>query len=91
MWGYIEQFASWLKELLLYLPKKWWADLLDALASVIQSLPVPDFVYQAANAFASTPPMVVFFANKFAVPEGIAMMLVALTARFVLRRIPLIG
>lgn len=91
MWSYIEKFAEWLKDLMLYLPKKWWADMLDALAAIIQALPVPDFVYQAANAFSATPPMIVFFANKFAVPEGIAMMLAALIARFILRRIPLIG
>ncbi len=91
MWSYIEKFAEWLKDLLLYLPKKWWADMLDALAGFLESLPVPDFVIQAQQSMSGIPSTVLFFAGKFAIAEGVAMILAALLARFLLRRIPLIG
>ena len=91
MWSYIEKFAEWLKDLFLYLPKKLWADLMDSLAGFVEALPVPDFVYQAQNAMGGIPSTVLFFAGKFAIAEGVAMILAALIARFMLRRIPLIG
>lgn len=91
MWSYIEKFAEWLKELLLWIPRTIWAELLDALAGVIEAIGVPQFITQAQVAFQGIPTTMIFFATKLAIPEGIAMMLVALTARFVLRRIPFIG
>jgi len=91
MWSYIEKFAEWLKDLLLYLPRKLWAELLDSFASMIEALGVPAFIQQAQSAFDGIPPVMIFFATKFAVPEGVAMLLAALVLRFLLRRIPLIG
>lgn len=91
MWDYVEKFAAWLKDIFLWLPKKLWADMLDVLAGVIDSIGVPSFITQAGNAFRSIPPEFIFFATKLAIPEGIAMMLAALVARFILRRIPFIG
>lgn len=91
MWSYIEKFAEWLKDLFLWLPRKLWAELLDSLAALVESMQVPAFIQQAQSAFDGIPSSVVFFATIFAIPEGIAMMLAALVLRFLLRRIPLIG
>lgn len=91
MWSYIEKFAEWLKDLFLWLPRKLWAELLDSLASLVESMGVPAFMQQAQSAFDGIPPSMIFFATKFAVPEGVAMLLAALVLRFLLRRIPLIG
>lgn len=87
----LSDFAEWLKDLLLWLPLKVWEMLLDGLATVLESIPVPDFVSTASGAFSSIPGNVLFFANFFALGEGIAMVLSAYAVRFLIRRIPLIG
>lgn len=87
----LSDFANWLKDVLLWVPRKLWAELLDGLASLLTAIPTPDFVIQAQNAFGDIPANVVFFATKFAVPEGIAMALAAYGIRFLIRRIPIIG
>ncbi len=87
----LSKFAQWLLDALLWVPLKIWELILDGLASVIESMPVPDFVSTASNAFGSIPSNVLFFANFFALGEGIAMILAAYGIRFLIRRIPLIG
>ncbi|MCY1531069.1 hypothetical protein D9M68_662820 [compost metagenome] len=82
---------DWWLELILWLPKKIWALLLDGLASAIEALPVPAFIAQADSFFGNIPPSIVYFFDLFAVGEGLAMIVAALLARFLLRRIPLIG
>lgn len=87
----LSDFAQWLKDVLLWVPRKLWSELLDGLAALLTAIPTPDFVIQAQNAFGGLPASVVFFATKFAVPECIAMALAAYAIRFLIRRIPLIG
>ncbi|MCY1371033.1 hypothetical protein D9M68_896980 [compost metagenome] len=87
----ITEILEWILEMVLWLPKKIWSLLLDGLASVIESLPVPDFVASAGNFFGNIPGSVVYFFQFFAVGEGLAMIATALVLRFALRRIPLIG
>lgn len=84
-------FAEWLKEVLLWVPRKLWAELLDGLAAILSAIPVPDFVITAQSAFAGLPSGVVFFANKFAVPEILGMVIAAYVIRFLIRRIPVVG
>ncbi len=82
---------DWLLEIILWAPKKLWSLLLDGLASVIEALPVPDFVASAGSFFGNIPPGVIYFFQFFAIGEGLAMIALALVLRFALRRIPLIG
>lgn len=89
--GWIVEFTDWLLETLLWLPRELFKLIMDALASVIEAIPVPDFVSEAAGAFGSIPGNVLFFAHYFAVSEGIAFVLSAYLIRFLIRRIPLIG
>lgn len=91
MADYLSDFAEWLKELLLWIPRKLWAELLDGLAAMLTAIPVPDFVTQAQAAFSGIPSSVIFFATKFAVPEAVGMALAAYGLRFLIRRIPFIG
>ena len=86
-----QKLLDWSKELLLWIPRKIWEEMLDAFASIVEAIPVPDFVNQAATSFSSISGNVLFFAQKFAVGEGIAMILAAYALRFIIRRIPLIG
>lgn len=85
------EFTQWLFDLLEFLPRKIFSDILDALASVVEKIPVPDFFITAQGAFGSIPSSVLFFANKFALGEGVAMILAAYLIRFTIRRIPIIG
>lgn len=87
----MDDLLQFLKDVLLWVPRKLWAEMLDGLASLLESIPVPDFVLQAQDAFAGIGGNVLFFAQKLAVGEGITMILAALVLRFLLRRIPLIG
>jgi len=91
MLDYLEAFAQWLKDLLLWLPLKLWEMLLDGLASVIEALPVPDFLAAAQGLFSGVGGNVLYVLGLFAVPEGIGMIISALILRFIIRRIPLIG
>lgn len=73
------------------LPAWIFSKIADAIVSFFDSLPVPDFFTQAASAFGSVPPEVVYFAETFHVGAGVTMVLGAYLLRFILRRIPLIG
>lgn len=85
------KFTEWLLEAMMYIPRKVWELMLDGFATVLESIPVPDFVNTAGSAFGSIPANVLFFANFFALGEGITMILSAYVLRFIIRRIPLIG
>jgi hypothetical protein len=85
------EILDWIKDFFLWIPRKLWAELLDSFATFFESLPVPDFIIEASAAFAGISGNVLFFAQKFAVGEGIALVLGAYILRFLLRRIPLIG
>lgn len=87
----MSEILQWLLDLWLWLPRQLFAWLLDALAALVESIPVPDFVSQASAALSSIGGNVLFFAEKFAVPEGVAMVLSAYVLRFLIRRIPFIG
>ncbi len=82
---------EWILELVAWIPKAIWASLLDALASMIEVLPVPDFILDAGVFFGNLPTTVVYFLQFFAVAEGFGFIMGALILRFILRRIPFIG
>lgn len=68
-----------------------WAQLLGALIAVLNVIPVPSWLSGAPNVIGSVPAGVAFFLQAFEVPSGLAIVLGALTIRFFIRRIPLIG
>lgn len=84
-------FLEWLLKLVDWIPKAIWEGILNALASLLESLPVPGFIAQAGGFFGNLPSSVVYFFQFFAVAEGIGFILSALLLRFLLRRIPFIG
>lgn len=82
---------EWLKEFFQWVFMWLWQQILEGLLAVLNAIPVPDFVNQAQGAFASLSGNILFFANKFALGEGIVMVLAAYGIRFLIRRIPIIG
>lgn len=87
----LESFAQWLLDIFLWVPRKVWDGLLDGLAGVIEAIPPPDFMNAIAGYAAAVPSGVVWGLEMFAFAEGMGMIAAALLARFLLRRIPLIG
>lgn len=91
MADYLEQALQFIFDLLLWIPKKVWGLLLDGFATVIEAIPVPDFVANISGYFGAISPNIIFFAKLLAIPEGIAMYTTAMLLRFVIRRLPVIG
>lgn len=87
----VEGFTQWVVDLVKTAARWLWQSLLDAVAAVIEAIPVPDFVSDAGQFFSQIPPEVAAFWGYFAVSEGLAMILTAYGLRFLIRRIPLIG
>lgn len=87
----LDDFAQWLKDTLLWMAKKLWADMLEAGKDLINAIPVPDFVNTASGYMNGIPSSILWTLNMFAVSEGIVMIGGALILRFLVRRIPLFG
>lgn len=88
MWNAI---LGWIKDLLLWIPRELFSLFVDGIAGMVDSIPVPDFLGQAANLWAYIPAGVWWFLGAFIVPQGIALLFTSGSARFLLRRIPFIG
>lgn len=88
---FLEEILVWLKDLLLWLPRKLTELVLDGLAFVIEAIPVPQFLQNASGYLAGIPPEVVFFLDGFMFAEGVTIIVSAFVLRFVIRRIPIVG
>ena len=87
----LTDFANWLGEKLKELIDWVLSGILNALASIIELIPVPAFFTDASSAFASIPSEIVFFMGPLELGYGIGVVLSAYTLRFIIRRIPLFG
>lgn len=88
---FFEEWLQWLYDFVLWLPRKLWQELLEALNNLIHYIPVPDFFADAGTAMASIPSGVAFFAQVGQFNYGLTVVITALTIRFLIRRIPLVG
>ena len=88
---WINDALQWISDFFSTLPLLLWQQLLEGLAAIIQAIPVPSFVTQAASAFSSMPPQVVFVLDALQFDLGLPMVLAAYGLRFLIRRIPIIG
>lgn len=88
---WLKDFAEWLLDALLFVPRWVWNELLDALAALVEAIPAPDAVASWTANAGSLPANVVWFLELLQFRAGLAMVISALVARWILRRIPLIG
>lgn len=88
---HLSSFSEWLLDVLLYVPEKVWELLLDGLAAVIEAIPAPTFLAALNARLGLLPSSAIYLADIFALQEGIILVIGALIARFILRRIPIIG
>jgi len=91
MFQWVTDALEWLWQVLLYIPKWIVQSILEALANVINSIPVPDFVSSAPGLFLQVPAGVWWFASVAQLDVGIPMVFGAYALRFLIRRIPIIG
>lgn len=88
---WLTDFAQWLLDALLWIPRWLWSEVLQALSALINSIPVPDSLGVWTSSIGSLPANVIWFLDLLQFRAGLAMVISALIARWVLRRIPLIG
>lgn len=84
-------FMGWLVDELKLICLGVWESILGAIASLIELIPVPQFMQDLAEASYTFPPSMIYFIDLFQVPFGAAVITSAYAARFLLRRIPFIG
>jgi hypothetical protein len=89
--GVVSDFAKWLLDALLYVPKWIWQELLKALAAVITAIPVPTWFQTFSTGMAGFTSQAVWWLDLIQFKVGLTMIAAALLARFLLRRVPLIG
>ena len=80
---------AWLRDELQAFGLWIWDSVLSGLASVVESIPVPDFLQNVE--IHTLPPAVSWAASAFQLDLGLAIIVSAYTARFILRRIPGVG
>ena len=80
---------GWLVEEFKALALWLYESILMGFSSLIDSIPVPDFLLNMGSF--QLPPAISYFASPFQIEWGIAIVVSSYTARFILRRIPVIG
>ena len=86
----MQDFFDALVDIFLWLPRMIYSTIVDVIEFFLALL--PDAPAQGwGDLFNSLPGELLYFSTIFQVPEGIAMIMTAYLARFILRRIPGIG
>jgi len=87
----LSDFAEWLLDVLLFIPKQVWEWLLEAVAAMINAIPVPDWIQDVGAVFAAIPADVIWFLDPFRLGLGLSLIGTAYTIRFLIRRLPVVG
>lgn len=88
---WLTRFGQWLLEALLWVPQKLYELVTDALATVIENIPVPDFMTNLGSMVAGLDPAIAYFGGPLQLGTGLTWVFSALVLRFLIRRIPVIG
>lgn len=88
---FFERILVWLKDLLLWIPRKLTELVLDGLAALIELIPVPSFLSDAPTFLGGIDTQIAYFLEGFAIAEGLTIVFAAYILRFLIRRIPLVG
>lgn len=87
----INSALEWIWECILWLPQYVVNDVLTGISAWFATLEAPDFVANIASYSGGIPPSVVYFLSIMEFKFGVQVFLAALIARFLVRRIPVIG
>lgn len=89
--GLLDQLTKFLLDLVLYIPRKVWQWLTEAIVTVLEAIPVPDWLANAQVSMSNIPSGVLWFASLIELSTGVAIIISAYVIRFLIRRIPIIG
>lgn len=88
----LNDFAAWLLELLLWIPRQVFSLIMAALAALLNAIPVPGFVADLGPAFTAIfSGTTGYFLDLLQLPYGIGVVSSAYVLRFFIRRLPFIG
>lgn len=88
---FLERILGWLLEALLWVPQKLYELVLAGLATVLEAIPVPAFMANLGSLVAGLDPAIAYFAGPLQLGTGLTWVFTAMTLRFLIRRIPVIG
>lgn len=88
---WLHDFSQWLLDVLLFIPRWLWSQVLDAFATFIENLPVPEMVNMWVTHAGSIPSTIVWFLTILEFKFGVTVVVSALVLRWLLRRIPFFG
>lgn len=88
---FLSRILSWLLDFVKWFGEWLWAELMGALITVLNAIPVPTWLADAPAVVGSLPPGVSYLAQSFALPQGLSIILGAYVIRFIIRRLPIIG
>lgn len=88
-WYDVSCGAEWVRDEMHAFSLWCYESVLSGMASLFEAIPVPDFFLQVGTV--QMPAGVAFFASAFEIPFGLSLLVGAYIARFILRRIPVIG
>jgi hypothetical protein len=88
---WISVTLAWLFDMVLWLPRKIVALLLDGLGQLVEAIPAPAALQAFADNASGALSSVSYLSDVFQIPFGMALMGGTYLARFLLRRIPFIG
>lgn len=88
---FLQRILDWFIDLLLWVPRKVWALMLDGLASLIESIPVPGFMANLGSWVSGIDPAVAYFGGPLQLGTGMTFVALAWVIRFAIRRLPVIG
>ncbi|MCU7813400.1 MAG: hypothetical protein KZQ77_19515 [Candidatus Thiodiazotropha sp. (ex Notomyrtea botanica)] len=87
----ITELMEYVKTFVLWVWQSIWDAMLDAMAHIIELIPVPSFLQSASGVFSSIPGEVAFFAGALEITYGIGVIVAAWGIRFLIRRLPIVG
>lgn len=87
----MQTLIDWLLDLVLWAPRWIFSEILDGLATLIESISVPDWLLAWDSTILAITSDIWWFCELFAVQEGFAIWVSALSIRFLIRRLPVVG
>ena len=91
VWDWLTGYYDNITSVLLWVPKKLFSELVDACVAALNAIPVPGWLDSVGGLWAGIPSGVWWFASVAQFGFGMAVIGSALTLRFIIRRLPIIG
>jgi hypothetical protein len=88
---YISRILTWFVDFFVYCVEWVCETVLGGLITLLQAIPVPQWLTDAPSVLSNLPPGVVYMCNLVQLPAGLVILLSAWGLRFLIRRIPIIG